>query len=165
MKKLLASLALIACANSPLEEHKCYDSTLNYIMGERNNECLREKDGEYKLFVESDPVTVENGDLSVTYVGELNGRGYCLTPAYAKIIIRSYCSLDGRNLDACIWSDIINGKPRRVVQLRAESDSCNGNAWNVLDTVFEQAKADFLSGINFSPEYKFAARRVININQ
>lgn len=156
LKSLVLSL-FISCAPVPLDEQAKYDSLIDYLKNHKNAPDFSNE--ENKLFRESKPVKVRSNDgaLEIVYVGDLDSNAYCLMPYHFGVLFRGYCSLNGRDLYACVW----NQNDHTIFQLRHENPSgCNRQPWNILDLVFEQTRQDFLDAKLQSQEYLDASKRV-----
>jgi len=154
---VLAAL-LASCAVVPLREQECYGGLLDYYAKKRKPYCIG-SERPPRLFKKTSTVRAENEHMIVIYTGEIGGGGYCLTPVYfKKFRIRSYCTLGGGSLDACIWQD---DDSNIILQLRYENpEGCNRKPWNVLETVFERTKVDFVESESTDDGFKEAVEKI-----
>jgi|SRR3989338_8279055 len=149
---------LASCTAVPLREQECYGGLLDYYAEKRKPYCIK-SESPPRLFKKTLTVRAESENMEVIYTGEIGSDGYCLTPVYfKKFRIRSYCTLDSGSLDACIWQD---DNSKIILQLRNENpEGCNRKPWNVLETVFERTKVDFVEGESTDPGFKEAVERI-----
>ncbi len=158
IKSAVLAVLLPSCTAVPLREQECYGGLLDYYAEKRKPYCIG-SGRPPELFKKTFTVRAESRHMAVIYTGEIGGDGYCLTPLYfKKFRIRSYCTFEGESLDACIWQD---DDSKIILQLRAENPGgCNRKPWNVLETVFERTKVDFLEGESTDDGFREAVEKI-----